>query len=331
MTMQKNGMTALAAAVAVAMSISTAASAATLRFAHPTPQSDLQHELAEAFKEAVESESGGELSVQIFPNGQLGNDAQMIDGARSGIIDITLSGLNNFTGLVPQATAFTLPFMFEDSEAAWRALDGEPGDEIMQDLESFGLKGLAFPENGFREMTNSRGPIREPSDLDGLRMRVNNSITLSNMFEMLGANPQQVPVSELYTALETGVVNAQDHPLGIVVSFNFDEVQEYLSMTHHAYSPLLMVMNLQSFERLTPEQQEIVQQAADDATEMQRSRSVEQIEEMISDLESEGMQVNRDVNVEAFREAVQPVWQSYTDENGEEMVNRIQQAAQQGQ
>lgn len=328
MTMQLSRM---AAALIVAMSVSATASAATLRLAHATPQSDLQHVLAEQFKEAVESASGGELNVQIFPNGQLGNDAQMIDGARSGIIDIAMSGLNNFTGLVPEATAFTLPFMFEDSESAWRALDGEPGEEIMQRLESFGLKGLAFPENGFREMTNSRGPIREPADLDGLRMRVNNSITLSNMFELLGANPQQVPVSELYTALETGVVNAQDHPLGIVVSFNFDEVQDYLSMTHHAYSPLLMVMNRQRFEGLTPEQQAIVQQAADEATDMQRRMSVEQIEEMIAGLEADGMQVNRDVNVEAFREAVQPVWQSYIDENGDELVDRIRQAAQQGQ
>lgn len=308
--------------------LSTSAMAATtLRFAHPVPQSDLQHVLAEKFKEEVESASGGELKVQIFPNGQLGNDSAMIDGARSGIIDITLSGLNNFTGLVPEAAAFTLPFMFSDAQAAYSALDGKPGDKVLDQLDNFGLKGLAFPENGFREMTNSRGPIREPKDLEGLRMRVNSSIVLNNMFELLGANPQQIPVNELYTAMETGVVNAQDHPLGVVVSFNFDEVQKYLSLTNHAYAPLLMVMNKNRFNSLTPEQQQIVQQAADDATAMQRQMNIDQTEEMIAELKAGGMEVNRDVDTAAFQEAVKPVWKGFIDEYGEDFINSIQQAA----
>ena len=315
----------------LALVSSSAMSATTLRFAHPAPQSDLQQTLAEKFKEEVESASHGELKVQIFPNGQLGNDSQMIDGTRSGIIDITLSGLNNFTGLVPEAAAFTLPFMFADHQAAFNALDGEPGDRVTSELESAGLKGLAFPENGFREMTNNRGPIREPGDLEGLRMRVNNSIVLNNMFELLGANPQQIQVNELYTAMETGVVNAQDHPLGIVVSFNFDEVQKYLSMTNHAYAALLLAMNKSRFDSLTPEQQQIVQKAADDATAMQRQMNIDQTEQMISQLEDDGMEVNRDVDTAAFQEAVQPVWQDFIDEYGEELIDSIQQAAGQQQ
>ncbi|MFC0338452.1 tripartite ATP-independent transporter solute receptor, DctP family [Kushneria avicenniae] len=313
------------AALVVAMSVSSGAAAATtLRFAHPTPQNDLQHKLAEKFKEEVEAQSNGDLKVQIFPNGQLGNDAQMIDGARSGIIDITLSGLNNFTGMVPEAGAFELPFMFADSAAAYQALDGAPGQEVMDKLPALGLKGLAFPENGFREITNNRGPIREPADLKGLRMRVNNSITLNNMFERLGANPQQLPVAELYTALETGVVDAQDHPLGIVVSFNFNEVQKYLSITNHAYSALLMVMNQKRFDSLTPEQQQIVEKAAADATAMQRQMNGEQTEAMIKTLEDEGMKVNRDVDTAAFQQAIQPVWKTYIDQNGDEMIKSIQ-------
>ncbi|REC96406.1 DctP family TRAP transporter solute-binding subunit [Kushneria indalinina] len=314
-----------AAALMVAMSVSSSVWAATtLRFAHPTPQSDLQHVLAEKFKEEVEKASDGDLKVQIFPNGQLGNDAQMIDGARSGIIDITLSGLTNFTGMVPEAGAFELPFMFTDSNAAYQALDGAPGEAVMSKLPALGLKGLAFPENGFREMTNNRGPIREPADLKGLRMRVNNSITLNNMFELLGANPQQLPVAELYTALETGVVDAQEHPLGIVVSFNFNEVQDYLSISNHAYSALLMVMNQKRFDSLTPEQQQIVEKAAADATAMQRQMNTEQTEQMITTLEEEGMEVNRDVDTAAFQQAIEPVWETFVDLNGDEMIKAIQ-------
>ncbi|WP_110677828.1 DctP family TRAP transporter solute-binding subunit [Salinicola sp. RZ23] len=311
----------------LALLSTTATAATTLRFAHPAPQSDLQQVLAEAFKKEVERESDGELQVQIFPNGQLGNDAQMIDGTRSGIIDITLSGLNNFTGLVPEAAAFTLPFMFPDHEAAYRALDGKPGQQVMAKLGEFGLEGLAFPENGFREMTNNRGPIREPKDLQGLRMRVNNSIALNDMFELLGANPQQIPVNELYTALETGVVDAQDHPLGIVVSFNFNEVQKYLSLTNHAYAALALVMNKQRFDSLTPAQQQIVRNAAADATRMQRSMNIQRSESMVQQLKQKGMQVNRDVDTAAFQQAVQPVWDKFIEAHGKAMIDAIQQAS----
>ncbi|WP_207233547.1 DctP family TRAP transporter solute-binding subunit [Salinicola tamaricis] len=315
----------------LALLSTTAAAATTLRFAHPAPQSDLQQVLAEAFKKEVERESDGELQVQIFPNGQLGNDAQMIDGTRSGIIDITLSGLNNFTGLVPEAAAFTLPFMFPDHEAAYRALDGKPGQQVMAKLGEFGLEGLAFPENGFREMTNNRGPIREPKDLQGLRMRVNNSIALNDMFELLGANPQQIPVNELYTALETGVVDAQDHPLGIVVSFNFNEVQKYLSLTNHAYAALTLVMNKQRFDGLTPAQQKIVRKAAADATRMQREMNIQRSESMVRELEQKGMQVNRDVDTAAFQQAVKPVWDKFIEAHGEAMIDAIRQASGQAQ
>lgn len=315
----------------LALLSTTATAATTLRFAHPAPQSDLQQVLAEAFKKEVERESDGELQVQIFPNGQLGNDAQMIDGTRSGIIDITLSGLNNFTGLVPEAAAFTLPFMFPDHEAAYRALDGKPGQQVMAKLGEFGLEGLAFPENGFREMTNNRSPIREPKDLEGLRMRVNNSIALNDMFELLGANPQQIPVNELYTALETGVVDAQDHPLGIVVSFNFNEVQKYLSLTNHAYAALTLVMNKQRFDGLTPAQQQIVRKAAADATRMQREMNIQRSESMVRELEQKGMQVNRDVDTAAFQQAVKPVWDKFIEAHGEAMIDAIQQASGQAQ
>uniref|UniRef100_UPI0040483FA5 TRAP transporter substrate-binding protein DctP n=1 Tax=Yoonia sp. TaxID=2212373 RepID=UPI0040483FA5 len=111
-------------------------------------------------------------------------------------------------------------------------------------------------------MTNNRGPIRTPADVDGLQMRVNNSIALNDMFTDLGANPQQIPVAELYTALETGVVDAQDHPISVTLSFKFYEVQKYLSMTQHAYSPLALAMNNETFEALSADEQGIILEVA---------------------------------------------------------------------
>lgn len=295
----------------------------TLRLAHAAPETDLQQNLALFLKEQLEERSGGEITVTIFPQGQLGNDAAMVDGTRSGIIDVVMTGLNNMTGLVPEAGAFELPFIFPTRADAYAVLDGEVGQGISAQFEGHGLKMLGYPENGYRNMTNNRGPITQPSDVAGLQMRVNNSKALSDMFQALGATPQQIPVAELYTALETGVVDAQDHPVGIVQSFKFDEVQDYLSLTQHAYSALALAMNLNKFNGLSEEHQALVQEVATEAVAMQRGLAQEREEEMLADLEAKGMQINRDVDAAAFQEAVKPVWDAFVAQNGDAIVTAI--------
>lgn len=314
-------------AAVFAVSALAAQAETTLKFAHPVPETDLQQNLALEFKRIVEERTGGEIKVQIFPNGQLGNDQQMIDGTRSGIIDVTLVGLNNYTGLVPDAGAFELPFIFPTREIAYKVLDGAPGATVAAEMEGSGLKLLGYGENGYRNMTNNRGPIRVPDDLKGLRMRVNNSKALNDMFNLLGANPQQLPVAELYTALETGVVDAQDHPIGITWSFKFNEVQKFLSLTQHAYSALGMTMNKARFDGLTPDQQAAITEAAAAAIKMQRGLVQAKEEEMVSELEGAGMQVNRDVDAAAFQAAIRPVWDNYVAENGDALLKQIEEAA----
>lgn len=298
----------------------------TLKFAHAAPETDLQQYLATFFADEVAKRTDGEVTVQIFPQGQLGNDGAMIDGARSGIIDVVMVGLNNFSGLMPDSAALTLPFMFPDRETAYSVLDGEVGKGVLAKFEDHGLKGLGFPENGYRNMTNSRGPIRTPEDVKGLRMRVNNSKALNDMFQLLDAQPQQIPVAELYTALETGVVDSQDHPIGVTLSFKFYEVQKYLSLTQHAYAPLAVAMNLSKFDGLTAEQQQIILDVSKEAVDMQRQMSIDSEEKMIADLEAEGMEVNRDVDAAAFQAVVAPVWDSFIAENGDTLVNAIKAA-----
>ncbi|HMO70880.1 MAG TPA: DctP family TRAP transporter solute-binding subunit [Paracoccaceae bacterium] len=294
-----------------------------LKLAHAAPDTDLQQTLSLFFKEQVEARTGGSVTVTIFPQGQLGNDAAMIDGARSGIIDIAMSGLNNFTGLVPQAGALELPFMFPTRDTAYAVLDGEIGQGLSAEFTQHGLKVLGFPENGYRNMTNNRGPIRVPADLAGLNMRVNNSKALNDMFAALGANPLQLPVAELYTALETGVVDAQDHPIGIVVSFKFNEVQKYLSLTQHAYSALALVMNDAKFNSLTADEQKVILDVAAEAIAMQRQAVQEKEEGMIEGLKAAGMDVNTDVDAAAFQAAVKPVWDGFIAANGDALVNAI--------
>ncbi|MBD1564661.1 DctP family TRAP transporter solute-binding subunit [Vibrio sp. SA48] len=317
-------LTLLASTIAMSSNI---LAATTLKLAHAAPESDLQQNLSLFFKKEVEARSNGDIKVNIYPQGQLGNDKQMIDGTRSGIVDLSMVGLNNYNGLMPESAAFTLPFMFPNREMAYKVLDGEPGQEVLVKFEKFDLKGLGFPENGYRNMTNNEKPIRTPADVKGLQMRVNGSKALNDMFNELGANPQQIPVSELYTALETGVVDSQDHPISVTLSFKFNEVQKYLSLTQHAYSPLVLTMNLRKFNGLSTEEQKIIEDVSAEAVAMQRKLSIEKEDEMIAELEAQGMQVNRDVDGAAFQQAIEPVWSAFIEKNGDTMINKIKAAS----
>lgn len=322
MTFQKTFAALCAAAVLAAPAVAET----TLRFAHPTPEADIQHQMAEFFAETLAERSGGEIGVQIFPGGQLGSDAQAIDGTRSGTIDITIAGLNNYTGLIPEAAAFTLPFMFPTRETAYKVLDGEVGQSVGKQLEEFGLVLLGYPENGFRNMTNNSGPIRVPSDVEGLQMRVNNSQALSDMFKALGANPTQLDVNELYTSLETGVVNAQDHPIPVTLSFRFYEVQDYLSLTRHAYSPLGWVMNKAKFDAMSPEMQATIMEVAAEATTFQRNLAIDGEKAMLDTL-AEHLEINDDVDGQAFQAAVRPAWDGFVAEHGSDLIDAILEAS----
>ena len=294
-----------------------------LRLAHAAPETDLQQVLSLNFQQQVQDRSGGNIEVLVFPEGQLGNDAEMIDAVQDGHIDIVMSGLNNFTGMVPEAGAFMLPFLFPDRQTAYAVLDGDVGQRVWASLETSGMHGLGFPENGFRNITTNRGFVQEPADLVGLSMRVNNSVVLNDMFSLLGADTQQIPVGELFAALENGVVDAQDHPIGIVLSFRFYEVQEYLTLTRHSYAPLALVMNADAYNALSGEEQQIVTSAAAEAIELQRELSIAAEEALIAQLVSAGMQVSDDVDVEAFQDAVAPAWDNFIAANGDDLINAI--------
>lgn len=317
----------LMAAAAFVASTSASMAATTLRFAHAAPETDLQQDLAKFFAEKVEERTKGEIKVEIFPQGQLGNDQQMITGVRSGIIDMEMSGLNNFEGMIPQVGGVLLPYIFQDRNHAYKVLDGEVGKSLEALFPKFSMKALGFPENGFRNITNNRKPIRDPEDVVGLKIRTNDSTALNQMFALLKANPQPLPVAELYTALETGVVDAQEHPITITHSFHYDEVQKFLSMTEHSYAMLVVVMNAKKFDSLPPEQQKIVKQTAAEAIAYERQLSIDREGKILSDLAERGMKINKDVDKAAFQKAVSKTWDTYVSKFGDDMIKKIQATA----
>ena len=232
------------------------------RFASEAPRADTQYQAAVRMNEVLKAKTNGALDLKIFTDSQLGTFQAAIAGVRGGTIDMAVSGSGNFTGLESMIGVFDIPYLFKDSEHAYKVLDGPVGMAILAKLEPLGLKGLAFWDNGWRQMTNSKHPIKGPADVKGLKMRTTGSPAHIEAFKELGANPVPMPIAELYTALEMKTVDAQEHPLGVFYSSKFYEVQKNVSLTYHAYSALVLVMNKAKYDALSPAHQQAVREAA---------------------------------------------------------------------
>ncbi|HBB2222025.1 TPA: 2,3-diketo-L-gulonate TRAP transporter substrate-binding protein YiaO, partial [Escherichia coli] len=234
----------------------------------------------------------------------LGNAQAMISGVRGGTIDMEMSGSNNFAGLSPVMNLLDVPFLFRDTAHAHKTLDGKVGDDLKASLEGKGLKVLAYWENGWRDVTNSRAPVKTPADLKGLKIRTNNSPMNIAAFKVFGANPIPMPFAEVYTGLETRTIDAQEHPINVVWSAKFFEVQKYLSLTHHAYSPLLVVINKAKFDGLTPEFQQALISSAQEAGNYQRKLVAEDQQKIIDGMKEAGVEVITDLDRKAFSDAL---------------------------
>ncbi|KDB45521.1 TRAP transporter substrate-binding protein [Glaesserella parasuis] len=315
----------LAALIASAALFSGTANAeTTLRFGYEAPRSDTQHTAAKKFNDLLKEKSKGEIKLSLFPDSTLGNAQTMIGAVRGGTIDIEMSGSPNFSGLEPKLNVIDIPFIFKNREHAYAVLDGEIGQGLLKDLEAQGLKGLAFWEVGFRSFTNSKHPVKSPEDIKGLKVRTNQNPTYIQAFSLLGANPVPMPLSELYTALETRAVDAQEHPIGIFWSAKLYEVQKHLSLTNHGYTPLIVVMNKAKFDSFSPELQQAILDAAKEAGNYQRQLNLENEKEIIAKLQKAGIQVIEEVDNKPFKAIIEAdVRKAFIEKNGSELVEKI--------
>lgn len=280
--------------------------AETLRFASESPRTDTQSIAAERFNELLKAKTNGALDLKIFSDSSLGAFQAAISGVRGGTIDMAVSGSANYSGLVPLLGIFDVPFMFKDSAHAYRVLDGKIGQDMLDKLDAFGMKGLAFWDNGWRELTNSKHPVKTPADIKGLKVRTTGSPAHIEAFKLLGANPVPMPLAELYTALEMKTVDAQEHPLGVLWSAKLYEVQKHLSLTNHAYSALILVMTKAKYDALPPAQQKALVEAAREAGQYQRKLNNDNMSKIVADLKKTGMQVVEQVDGAPFLEATKP-------------------------
>ncbi|WP_439257004.1 TRAP transporter substrate-binding protein [Lonepinella sp. BR2271] len=319
----------LASLIAATCVFSANTQAATnLRFGYEAPRSDSQHIAAEKFEALLNEKTNGEIKLKLFPDSTLGNAQAMIAGVRGGTIDIEMSSSSNFTGLEPKINVIDIPFIFKDRQHVVKVLDGEIGQGLLDALEAKGLKGLAFWDVGFRAFSNSKHTVTTPDDIKGLKVRTNQNPMYIETFSLLGTNPVPMPLAELYTALETRAVDAQEHPIGIFWSNKLFEVQKYLSLTNHGYTPLIVVMNKAKFDKLSPELQTALLEAAKEAGQFQRDLNEKGEQEIIAGLRQAGVEVTETIDQAPFKAIIEEkVRKSFIDKNGDELIKAIDELA----
>lgn len=293
-----------------------------IKLGHTVNEKDGFHIAALKFKELVESKSKGTLVVEVHPNGALGDERTMLEGMQMGTVDMGVITSGPFVNFVPEFGVVDLPFLFRDAEHAYKVLDGPIGKSLLKKLEAVGLKGLAFAERGFRNLTNSKRPVKKPEDVKGLKIRVMQNQVFVDTFKTLGANAVPMAWTEVITALQQKTIDGQENPINVIYAYKLWESQKYMSFTRHAYSPAVFVMSLKLFNSLTPEQQQIIQSSAQEAAEYERKWNADNEADQLKAIKEHGMQVDTP-DLEAFRKAVKPVYDKYQEKFGKELIESI--------
>jgi tripartite ATP-independent transporter DctP family solute receptor len=277
------------------------------------------------FAELVDQKSGGKLKVQNFYAAQLGDDQKMTDALKAGTQEITIPSTSPLVGMVKEFGIFDFPFLFNNGEEADKVLDGPVGQKVMEKLPEHGLVGLTYWENGFRNLTNSKRPVATAADFNGLKIRTMQNQVHLEAFQALGANPTPMAFSEVFTALESKTVDGQENPLATIESNKFYEVQPYLSLTQHVYTPFAFLVSKKFWDQLSDEEKKIIQDSAIEAGAFQRELNRSVNGEALERLKTAGMQAN-EVTAEAkaeMNEIVKPVIDKFAKEIGQDLVNEL--------
>ncbi|MCM3744046.1 TRAP transporter substrate-binding protein [Sporosarcina luteola] len=277
------------------------------------------------FKEIVEEKTNGDITVETYHSGQLGDDRTMTEALQLGSQEVTIPSTAPLANFVPEFSVFDFPFLFPSEEVADKVLDGEVGQKFLDKLDSQNLVGLAYWENGFRDVTNSKHAIATAADFKGLKLRTMENDLHLEAFRALGANPTPMAFTELFTAMQQKTVDGQENPLATIYLQKYYEVQSHVSNTHHIYSPFVFLMSKSFFDGLTEEQQKIVKDAAIEAGVYQRQLNREANEKYLTDLQEAGITYT-EVTPEAREEMVklvQPAIEKYTEKIGKETVQEV--------
>ncbi|MBP1931029.1 DctP family TRAP transporter solute-binding subunit [Ammoniphilus resinae] len=277
---------------------------------------------AEKWKELIEEKSNGKIKVELYHSSQLGGERQLQEGVQANTVQAALIG-STLGMLEPAFLINDLPFVYENAEVARKNLDGELGTKLFSLLDDKGIKGLAWWEQGYRNVTTTDKPVRKPEDLQGLKIRVPEIETYIDTFNTLGANAVTIPFAELFSAMEQGIVDGQENPVAQIFTSAFYEVQKYVSLTEHFYGPAALIISQKFYNNLPEDLQKIIDEASIEARDYQRQVVTDQSDQYVADLKAKGMTVIDDVDKVAFREATKSVHEKYASKIGQDILDLV--------
>jgi tripartite ATP-independent transporter DctP family solute receptor len=314
--MKKLAVALVALLSALAIGTPVSAQERTIRFGHLNNPDHPVSAGVKKFAELVAAKSGGKLLVKEFPSMQLGNEMQQQSALQGGVQEMSAPAPTSLAGIVKDFGLLDFPFIVSTFAQADALVDGPVGKALLAKLPEKGLVGLTFWDLGFRNVTNSKLPIAKPEDLTGLKLRVIPNPVFLETFRTFKANPVPLPFAELYAALETKAVDGQENPFSVILSNKFFEVQKFLSVTNHVYATNIILVSKKFWDSLSPAEQKILQDAAIEARDYQRTVSRAAAQKSLADLKAKGMQVNElaPAELSRMRQMVVPVYDKFYPE-----------------
>jgi TRAP-type transport system periplasmic protein len=272
-----------------------------IRFGYGLNEQSNQGRAAKLFAEEVDKRSGGKMKVRAVGAAALGSDVQMQQALMGGAQEMMVGSTATLVGITKEMALWDTPFLISNAKEADILLDGPIGEKIKGKLQEKGLVGLVYWENGFRNLTNSKRPVNKMEDLEGVKLRVMQNNVYLDSFKMLGANAVPMAFSELFSALETNTVDGQENPYNTILSSKFYEVQKYLTVTNHVYSPWIVLVSKKWWDQLSKDEQKVLMDAAKVSRDFERKDTRDEAARAMADLKAKGMQVNELAVGEASR------------------------------
>lgn len=276
---------------------------ATIKLGVVTKPGSAQNIAAEKFKQLLEERSQGNYTVKIFHSKSIGNETEILQQIQMNTVQMGIITVGPFDTFTPIVRVVNYPFLFKDNAQADAVLDGPLGAEILKEIEAVGFKGLAFSENGFRNLTNSKHPVKSAGDVNGLKIRVMASALHKSIWQALGANPTPMPWP-IYTELEQGVIDGQENPLWVMEVYKFYEIQKYMTLSRHVYSAHIDVASLAWWRTLPKMDQDMIKQAMVEAARFQRADNREKNAARLELLKAKGMTIEQQPDLQSFRDKV---------------------------
>ncbi len=276
-------------------------------------------------QEILAAKTGGKMKIVAFWGGSAGGDLPATQALRAGTQEMVCTSSSPLVGIVKELGAFDLPFLFANEKEADAVLDGPAGVYFNKKLEDAGLINLAYWENGFRNLTNSKRAVTKVEDFDGVKVRVMQNNIFLDTFKTLGTNAVPMAFGEVFTALETKTIDGQENPFVTIETSKFNEVQKYLSVTRHAYTPFLILYSKKLWDQLNAQEQAVLREAAMEGQKVQRTANRALNEKALTSLKTKGMQVNEITSAEQVRmfERVKPVYDKNVPTIGAEAVTTV--------